>query len=106
MRIEARWIELARESLVIGNRNGASIHNPFADARNLFAIPRACGNRVESPVNEHAKARRAPPLHACIALRGSFRVLDGLYAMCFCDVVVLAVNLGRQRYGCSETDRQ
>jgi len=106
MRIEAGGIELGGECLVIGDRNGAAIHDPFADAGDLFAVPRAGGNGVESPVDEHAEARCPPPLHARIALCGSFGFLDGLHAMLICHIVVLASNLGRQRYGRSESDRQ
>ena len=81
VRIEAGGIELRGERLVVGDRDGGVVHDPFADARDLLAVPRACGNGVETPVDEHAEARFAPPCHACIALRRRFGVLhrgDGM----------------------------
>ena len=51
----------------------ASIHDPFADAGNLFAVPGAGGNGVEAPVDEHAKSCLAPPRHTRVVLRRRFR---------------------------------
>jgi len=106
MSVEACWIEFAREGLVIGNGNGTPIHDPFADAGHLFAIPCACGNRVETPVNEHAKSRVAPPSHTRIMLRRGFRILDGFHMVLIGHVVVLAGNLGMYRDRRGREDRK
>ncbi len=74
---EARWVELGREGLVVGDRDGEVVHDPLADVGGALAVPLAGGDGVEAPVDEHAEAGLAPPLHAGVALGGGFGVLDG-----------------------------
>ena len=77
VRIEAGGVKHGREGLIVRDCNGGVVHNPLADSRDLLAIPGAGWYRVETPVDEHAKAGFAPPLHASVALAGSFSVLNG-----------------------------
>src|SRR5262245_45328275 len=44
------------------------VQEPLADAGVLFAVVGACRNGVDAPMNEHAEASFAPPLHAGIVL--------------------------------------
>ena len=74
---EGGWIELGSEGFVVGYGDGGGVHDPFTDAGDLLAVPRAGGDGVEAPVDEHAEAGLAPPLHASIALGWSLGVLDG-----------------------------
>ena len=57
------------------------IHSPMPGM--LLAVPRAGGDGVEAPVDEHAEAGLAPPLHAGVALGGGFGVLNGLDGVVF-----------------------
>ena len=77
VRGEAGGVELRCERLVIRDGDGAVVHDPLADAGDLLAVPRAGGHGVESPVDEHAETRVAPPRHAGVFLRGRLGVLDG-----------------------------
>ena len=74
---EAGGVELRGEGLVVGDGDGGAVHDPFADAGNLLAVPGSGGDGVESPVNEHAEAGITPPGHAGVSLSGSLLVLDG-----------------------------
>lgn len=76
VRIEAGGIEFRRESFIVGYRDGSAVHDPLADAGDLFPVPGARRDRVEAPVNEHAEAGGPPPLHACIALGWGLGVLN------------------------------
>src|SRR5579875_2255410 len=75
--IEAGRVELARELLVLADGDAGAVHNPFADTGDLLALPDACGDGVEPPVDEHTEAGRTPPGQACVlagtgALAGPF----------------------------------
>src|SRR5262249_59343316 len=48
--------------------NWGEVLNAVADRGNLFAVVRAGGDGVYAPVDEHAEAGFAPPLHAGVAL--------------------------------------
>ena len=98
MRIEAGGLNLRRQSLVVGDRDRAVVHDPFADARNLLAVPRAGGNGVEAPVDEHAEAGVAPPAHARVPLGRRLRVLDCSHRMVRIggNVLVLGLRPGRE----------
>ena len=74
---EARWVELRCQCLVIRYRDRGIVHDPLADARNLLTVPGAGRDRIQPPMDEHAKARLAPPLHPRIALSGRLGVLNG-----------------------------
>ncbi len=67
---EAGGIELGRECFVVGDGDGEVVHDPFADVGGALAVPFACRDGVETPVDEHAEACLAPPLHAGVALGG------------------------------------
>ena len=77
VRAEAGGVELRREGFVVGDGDGGVVHDPLADAGDLLAVPGAGGDGVEAPVDEHAEAGLAPPLHAGVALGGGFGVLNG-----------------------------
>ena len=79
--LNARGIELRRERLVVRHRNGGGVHDPFADARDLLAIPGARGDGVKTPVDEHAEACLPPPGHACVTLRGGLGILNRGHGM-------------------------
>ena len=68
---------LFRSGFVVGDGDGEVVHDPLADVVGSLAVPLAGGDGVEAPVNEHAEACFAPPLHAGVALGWSFGVLDG-----------------------------
>ena len=61
------------EGLVVGDGDGGVVHDPLADAGDLLAVPVAGGDGVEAPVDEHAEAGFAPPLHAGVASGRGFR---------------------------------
>jgi len=82
VRAEARGVELRRQRLVVRHRNRGIVHDPLTQRGDLLAVPRPGRDRVETPVDEHAEARLAPPGHAGIALRRSLCVLprgDGMH---------------------------
>ena len=66
--VELHRIELRGQLLVVGHRNLAAVHDPLADAADLFAVPGSGGHGVEPPVDEHAEPRLAPPGHPLVAL--------------------------------------
>src|SRR5579871_6123455 len=74
---EAGGVELGGEGLVVGDGDGEVVHDPLADVGGALAVPLACGDGVEAPMDEHAEASFAPPLHAGVALGWGFGVLDG-----------------------------
>ena len=74
---EAGGIELGGEGFVVGDGDGEVVHDPLADVGGALAVPLAGGDGVEAPVDEHAEAGFAPPLHAGVALGGGFGVLVG-----------------------------
>ena len=77
VRAEAGGVELGSEGLVVGYGDRGVVHDPLADAGDLFAVPGSGGDGVETPVDEHAEAGFAEPLHAGVALSRGFGVLDG-----------------------------
>ena len=77
VRGEAGGVEVFGEGFVVGDGDGEVVHDPLADVGGALAVPLAGGDGVEAPVDEHAEAGFAPPLHAGVALGGSFGVLDG-----------------------------
>ncbi|MCU1247398.1 MAG: hypothetical protein JWQ49_427 [Edaphobacter sp.] len=81
VRAEAGGVEVFGEGFVVGDGDGEVVHDPFADVGGALAVPLACGDGVEAPVDEHAEAGFAPPLHAGVALGGGFGVLDGGYGV-------------------------
>ncbi len=81
MGIEARGIKLCREPLVVGHRDGACVHDPFANARDPLALPGSCRDGVKTPVDEHAEACFPPPRHACVTLRRRLGILDRSHGM-------------------------
>ena len=76
VRAEAGGVEVFGEGFVVGDGDGEVVHDPLADVRGALAVPSACRNRVEAPVDEHAEAGLAPPLHTGVALGCGFGVLD------------------------------
>jgi hypothetical protein len=81
VRVEAGGIEFGREGFVVGDGDGGGVHDPLADAGDLFAVPCAGGDGVEAPVDEHAEAGGTPPIHAGVALERGFGVLNGRHRM-------------------------
>ena len=77
MRAEAGGVELFGEGLVVGDGDGEVVHDPLADVVGALAVPLAGGDGVEAPVDEHAEAGLAPPLHAGVALGRGLGVLNG-----------------------------
>ena len=77
MRVEAGGVELWSEGFVVGDGDGGVVHYPLADAGDLLAVPCAGRDGVEAPVDEHAEAGFAPPLHAGVLLSGGLGVLAG-----------------------------
>jgi hypothetical protein len=73
---EGGGVEFGREGFVVGDGDGGVVHDPLADAGDLLAVPGAGGDGVEAPVDEHAEACFAPPVHAGVELGGGFGVLD------------------------------
>ena len=71
-RIELHGIELLGQLLVFRDRDVGTVHNPLAEPVDLLAVPAAGWNRIQAPVDKHAEARVAPPLHAGIALGRCF----------------------------------
>ncbi len=69
-RIVLDGIELLGQLLVLGHRDVRAVHDPLADAADGLALPRAGGHGVQAPMDEHAEAGVAPPLHPGIALLG------------------------------------
>ena len=67
-----RGVELFGELAVFGDGNFAFLHDPFADAFHGLVVIEAGGDGVDAPMDEHAEAGVAPPLHAGVALGGSF----------------------------------
>ncbi len=94
MRIERRGVELRGESLVVLHRNGGVVHDPFANARDLLAVPGAGRDGVKTPVDEHAEACISPPGHACVTLRGGLGILNRGHGMSGRDGDMLALYLG------------
>src|ERR1700736_574915 len=74
---EGGGVELGGEGLVVSDGNREVIHDPLADVGGSLAVPLAGGDGVEAPVDEHAEACLAPPLHAGVTLGGGLGVLDG-----------------------------
>ena len=73
---EGGGVEFWGEGFVVGDGDGGGVHDPLADAGDLFAVPSAGGDGVKTPVDEHAEAGLAPPLHAGVALGWGFGFLD------------------------------
>ncbi len=63
-------VELPREGAVLGDGDASAQHDPLADAADPFVLVRAGRHRVDTPVDEHAEPRLAPPFHAGVALLG------------------------------------
>ena len=82
--IKLHRIELRHKRLLIDDRINLSIlQEPFTNATNFLSVPRARRRGVQTKVDEHSKARRSPPRHACIArIRRFFqsrrRDIDGI----------------------------
>ena len=74
---EAGGIEVFGEGFVVGDGDGEIVHDPLADVGGALTVPLPGRDRVEAPVDEHAEACIAPPLHACIALGRGLFILDG-----------------------------
>jgi len=70
--IEIRRIEFLSIRLIFGHWYLAVIHDPFTNAVNPFALVCSSGHGINTPVDEQAKARFAPPSHARVVLLGSF----------------------------------
>ena len=70
--VEIRRVEFFRVILIFGHRNFSLVHDPFADAADLFAVVGSGGNGINAPMNEHSEPGLAPPFHPGIALRGRF----------------------------------
>src|ERR1041384_6378822 len=69
-------VPLLCQLLILRNWNLGAIHNPFAQAWNLFALPLASGNRVKAPMDEHAVLRLLEPRQpglSCFRRIGSCR---------------------------------
>ena len=66
--VELHRVELLGVAGVFGHGDLAVVHDPLADAADLLAVVGAGGHAVEAPVDEHAEAGLAPPLHAGVAL--------------------------------------
>jgi hypothetical protein len=77
VRGEAGGVELRGEGFVVGDGDGEVVHDPLTDVVAALSLPLSGGDGVEAPVDEHSEAGVAPPLHAGVALGGSFGVLDG-----------------------------
>ena len=66
--IKLHRVELWHERLFVDDRINLSIlQEPFTNATNFFAIPRARRRGVQTKVDEHSKSCRSPPRHACVA---------------------------------------
>jgi hypothetical protein len=74
---EAGGVELGGEGFVVGDGDGEVVHDPLANVGGALAFPLTGGDGVEAPMDEHAEAGLAPPLHAGVALGWGFCVLDG-----------------------------
>ena len=59
-------VEFFCELLVISNRDFSPVHDPFSDTVDLLPLICSRGNRIYSPMNEHAKASFPPPFHTLI----------------------------------------
>jgi len=59
-------IELVHKFFIFRRRYIGTMHDPFTNAFSLFSFVDPCGNRVNTPVDEHAKPSIPPPLHAAI----------------------------------------
>src|SRR6185436_8317743 len=70
--VELHRVELGRKLFVISARNICPLHDPLADTIGTHAFVLTSRDRIETPVDEHAKARLAPPTHALIALSLGF----------------------------------
>ncbi len=60
-RVEAHGVETLGERRVRLPRDAPAEHDPLADARHLLALPHACRDGVQAPVDEHPEARLPPP---------------------------------------------
>ena len=69
------------------------IHSPMPGICLPSHVP--AGIAVEPPVDEHAEARLAPPLHARVFLRRGFGVLDGRDGMRVRGVVMFSLHLSQ-----------
>ena len=76
VRAEAGGVEVLCQGLIVGDGDREVVHDPLANVSGALAVPGACWNRVEAPVDEHAEAGLAPPLHAGVALGGGLGVLN------------------------------
>ena len=74
--LKAVGLNCVRAPCRIGHRNEAVVHDPFADARDLLAVPGPCGDGIKTPVDEHAEACIPPPGHTRVTLRGRLGILN------------------------------
>src|SRR5262249_13095673 len=64
--VEFHRVELFRVFGVFGDGDFGVVHDPFADVLDLLSFIDAGGDGVDAPVDEHAEAGFAPPLHAFV----------------------------------------
>jgi len=62
VRVELRGVEAGRQAFVLIHADQGVLHDPLADPGNAPAFPAPGGQCIQPPVNEHAKARLAPPV--------------------------------------------
>jgi len=70
--IEFDRVKLGGVLTVIGDGDFAAVHDPLANALDLFALIGAGGHGINAPMNEHAEAGLAPPVHARVPLLRRF----------------------------------
>src|SRR5882757_3123559 len=107
MRAELGRIELWCESFVVGDGNLVGVHDPFASICLAGSAPPAGGNGIKTPVNKHAEACLAEPLHAGVALGWSFGVLNSRNGMVFScgDVIAFQLSGGGKRHNGTKSDK-
>ena len=76
--VEFDGIEFLGKPFVFGAGDFATVHDPLADAAHGLVVVKAGGNRIDTPMNEHAELGLAPPTHARVALGLGFRLVARL----------------------------
>ena len=80
--VKFRRIELFSVLLVFRDRNLAATHHPFRAVGEVIPFVLSTDDRVDTPVNEHAKLCFTPPSHPCVAI--GFRFDDFGFNLVLC----------------------
>ena len=64
--VEFDWIEFFSQQFIFFDRDLGPIHDPFAESRYRFVLPRSGRDRIQTPMNEQPEFGFTKPLTAWV----------------------------------------